>query len=90
MFILSLDVDECINGCANCDNCVLYLDIDECADRATNCPEANSSDCVNSDGSYTCTCNAEWSGADCKTGEWYWLVFDIVVHVSVMISCTVG
>ena len=30
VFVLSLDVDECFNGCANCDNCVYCFDIDEC------------------------------------------------------------
>ena len=45
---------------------MLFSDIDECA-TATNCQ--NGGTCINSDGSYTCTCAAGWEGTDCNTGN---------------------
>lgn len=43
-----------------------FLDIDECTAGTDNCVNG---DCVNSQGSYTCSCNPGWSGMLCDTGK---------------------
>lgn len=47
-----------------------FLDIDECATGADEC--MNGASCVNTAGSYLCTCEPGWTGRLCQTGELIW------------------
>lgn len=45
----------------------MYLDIDECFTGSHMC--ANGATCVNTQGSYTCTCATGWTDDTCQIGE---------------------
>ena len=40
---------------------LLFSDINECTDNTNNCDDTNG-DCTNTPGSFTCDCNAGYSG----------------------------
>ena len=47
---------------------MLFSDIDECTSGSDSC--TNGATCVNTDGSYSCTCIAGWTGDMCGTGKY--------------------
>ena len=46
------------------DPLTFFLDVNECLDN----PCANAGTCVNSIGSYSCSCTGGWEGSNCQTG----------------------
>ena len=47
---------------------LIVTDINECTTDTHGCE--NGATCLNTDGSYTCTCVMGWTGDMCDTGSW--------------------
>ena len=59
---------------------LIVTDINECTTDTHGCN--NGATCLNTDGSYTCTCAMGWTGDMCAIGECFLSLYDLFKSIS--------